>query len=38
VLSFNARCDLAVLAGDPDPDSALGRLLADRDGYRDLAR
>lgn len=34
VLAFNARCDLAMLAGEPDPGSALGRLLADGDAYR----
>jgi hypothetical protein len=38
VLAFNARCDLAMLTGDPDPGSALGRLLADREAYRALGR
>jgi Ser/Thr protein kinase RdoA (MazF antagonist) len=36
VLAFNARCDLAMLTGDVQPDSALGRLVDDRDGYRRL--
>jgi hypothetical protein len=33
VLAFNARCDLAMLAGEPDPESALGRLLHHRAAY-----
>jgi len=33
VLAFNARCDLAMLSGEPDPTSALGRLLEHRAAY-----
>jgi Ser/Thr protein kinase RdoA (MazF antagonist) len=33
VLAFNARCDLAMLTGQPDPRSALGRLLEHRAAY-----
>jgi Ser/Thr protein kinase RdoA (MazF antagonist) len=33
VLAFNARCDLAMLTGRPDPGSALGRLLDHRAAY-----
>ena len=33
VLAFNARCDLAMLTGQPDPRSALGRLLDHRAAY-----
>jgi hypothetical protein len=33
VLAFNARCDLAMLTGEPDPESALGRLLDHRAAY-----
>ncbi|HEX3257575.1 MAG TPA: phosphotransferase [Pseudonocardia sp.] len=33
VLAFNARCDLAMLSGEPDPTSALGRLLDHRAAY-----
>jgi len=33
VLAFNARCDLAMLSGQPDPGSALGRLLDHRAAY-----
>jgi hypothetical protein len=33
VLAFNARCDLAMLIGQPDPRSALGRLLDHRAAY-----
>jgi Ser/Thr protein kinase RdoA (MazF antagonist) len=36
VLAFNARCDLAMLTGDVQPRSALGRLLDDRDSYRQI--
>jgi Phosphotransferase enzyme family len=36
VLAFNARCDLSMLSGEPDPTSALGRLLDHRAAYRAL--
>jgi hypothetical protein len=38
VLAVNARCDLAMLIGEPDPGSALGRLLTDRGAYRAVGR
>jgi hypothetical protein len=38
MLAFNARCDLATLAGPIGSGSALARLVEDRDAYLDVAR